>query len=232
MFVRGGLQEWIHSGAARTADAAGYLDRTASGGMPVPRSHREFAALRTGPGGAGLFFLKPIYTMLSLGGDRRALDQPLARPGRLALVDDLLLHRRELLRGQLPGLRGAVLFAGIPAQRGHVAGMGFGSYALLDGLDRRIIMLSDASRRCAAIGLCGRCIKHADVPCGLRRLFCLAPAAGDGLLAAAAHRRLARHGLYHAGFRLPLRLRPSVRFSDVRELVLRRRGVSTVRAFR
>ncbi len=51
--------------------------------------------------------------------------------------------------------------------------MGFGGYALLDGLDRRVIMLSDARRRCAALGICGRCIKHADVPCGLRQVFCL-----------------------------------------------------------
>jgi hypothetical protein len=56
---------------------------------------------------------------------------------------------------------------------GMLFAFGFGCYALLEGADRRIVMLSDPNRRCAAANLCGRCIKHADVPCGLRRLFCL-----------------------------------------------------------
>jgi hypothetical protein len=56
---------------------------------------------------------------------------------------------------------------------GMALAFGFGSYALLDGLDRRLVMLSDPRRRCAALPICGRCIKHAEVPCGLRRVFCL-----------------------------------------------------------
>ena len=62
---------------------------------------------------------------------------------------------------------------------GMLLAVGFACYAVLEGADRRMIMLSDEKRRCAALGLCGRCIKHADVPCGLRRLFCLASAAAD-----------------------------------------------------
>ena len=32
-------------------------------------------------------------------------------------------------------------------------------------------MLSDPQKRCASLGLCDACVKHADVPCGLRRTF-------------------------------------------------------------
>jgi hypothetical protein len=48
---------------------------------------------------------------------------------------------------------------------------GFATYAIFEGMDRRMIHFSDPAARCAALGLCGRCYKHADVPCGLRRTF-------------------------------------------------------------
>jgi hypothetical protein len=47
----------------------------------------------------------------------------------------------------------------------------FITYALLEGLDRRLIKYSSAQDRCAALSLCRACIKYADVPCGLRRAF-------------------------------------------------------------
>jgi hypothetical protein len=48
---------------------------------------------------------------------------------------------------------------------------GFSAYALFEGFDRRILMLSDPDRRCAALSLCRSCIKSTDVPCGLKRMF-------------------------------------------------------------
>jgi hypothetical protein len=54
---------------------------------------------------------------------------------------------------------------------GMSIGFAFAAYALLEGLDRRIIKYSPAKERCAALSLCRACIKYADVPCGLRRLF-------------------------------------------------------------
>ena len=56
----------------------------------------------------------------------------------------------------------------------HSTGMGlsiaFSVYALLEGVDLRLIHYS-GDARCAALGLCRTCIKHANVGCGLRRLF-------------------------------------------------------------
>lgn len=57
----------------------------------------------------------------------------------------------------------------------HMAGMAssfaFVTYAVLEGVDRRLIRFSAPSDRCAALSLCHRCIKHANVPCALRRVF-------------------------------------------------------------
>jgi hypothetical protein len=49
----------------------------------------------------------------------------------------------------------------------------FTTYAIIEGFDHRLIRLSDPEGKCAALQLCGRCIKHTDVPCGLRRVFYL-----------------------------------------------------------
>jgi hypothetical protein len=55
---------------------------------------------------------------------------------------------------------------------------GFAVYALLEGLDRRLIHFSDDGR-CAAAGLCRGCVKKGPGACGLRRVFlCMIPAMG------------------------------------------------------
>ena len=53
----------------------------------------------------------------------------------------------------------------------------FTTYAVIEGLDARILRISDPEERCGAVQLCGRCVKHADVPCGLVRVFYLVIAA-------------------------------------------------------
>jgi hypothetical protein len=54
---------------------------------------------------------------------------------------------------------------------GMVLSFGFVTYAVLEGLDRRVIKYSDMDKKCAAIGLCRACFKYAETPCGLKRLF-------------------------------------------------------------
>ena len=50
----------------------------------------------------------------------------------------------------------------------------FVTYALMEGMDRRLIKYSSTKDRCAALSLCRACIKYdADAPCGLRRVFTL-----------------------------------------------------------
>jgi rhodanese-related sulfurtransferase len=61
---------------------------------------------------------------------------------------------------------------------GMAVGFSFMAWAFLEGLDVRVIKYSPAKERCAALSLCQACIKYADAPCGLQRLFKVAiPAA-------------------------------------------------------
>jgi rhodanese-related sulfurtransferase len=61
---------------------------------------------------------------------------------------------------------------------GMTVSFGFITFALLEGMDRRIIKFSDMEQKCTALGLCRACFKYADVPCGLKRLFLLFTLAG------------------------------------------------------
>ncbi len=47
----------------------------------------------------------------------------------------------------------------------------FVTYAFLEGMDQRLVKLSAPKDRCAALSLCRSCIKYANVPCGLVRVF-------------------------------------------------------------
>jgi hypothetical protein len=57
----------------------------------------------------------------------------------------------------------------------HNFGMGVGfafiAWAVLDGLDKRLIKLSAPHERCAVLNLCKTCIKYSEVPCKLQRVF-------------------------------------------------------------
>ena len=54
---------------------------------------------------------------------------------------------------------------------GMALAFGFTGFALLEGIDRRLVHFSDPEHPCAAQPLCRGCIKHTRVPCGLRRAF-------------------------------------------------------------
>jgi hypothetical protein len=61
---------------------------------------------------------------------------------------------------------------------GMIVGFAFVAWALLEGLDVRLIKVSPEHERCAALSLCRACIKNSAVACNLQRLFkLLIPAA-------------------------------------------------------
>jgi hypothetical protein len=95
-------------------------------------------------------------------------------------VSDLVSLRWGLiffLGGEIACAANYVLFAGNSAvtdyfhSYGMAVGFSFIAYAALEGIDFRLIKYTPAKDRCAALSLCHACIKYADVPCGLRRLF-------------------------------------------------------------
>lgn len=128
----------------------------------------QWAAVITG------FAVKPAYTLLSLllvivlwrqtAPDLAAL--------RWAMLS-FFVGENFCAANYLIYTDGSALFEYLHSV-GMVMCFGFTVFAVLEGIDRRLIKFSDPTGGCAAVGLCGRCIKHADVPCGLKRVFRLA----------------------------------------------------------
>ncbi len=190
--VRGGIQEWIRS----TVEELGRQPRAWgkippwSPDVPVPKGEmfdrwrtaadevvefpfRRSPVFEQAVAVVAFFLIKPVYTLLSL------------------LVAILLWRSRA---PDLAALRWGMIFfflgenacavnyfvfreTSYLSEYLHSYGMllcfGFTAYAFLEGVDRRILMLSDPERRCAALALCGRCVKYADVSCGLKQSFYL-----------------------------------------------------------
>jgi hypothetical protein len=117
------------------------------------------------------FGVKPAYMLLALLWivwlwRRKAADLVALRWGLIAF-----------LGGEIACAVNYVAFGGCSAitdyfhSYGMAAGFSFVAYAVLEGMDFRLIKYSALKDRCAALSLCRSCIKYANVPCGLRRLF-------------------------------------------------------------
>lgn len=169
MSVRGGLQEWIGS---VTKQEGGEFDRYKSfsgqiSTFPIRTSplYEQLLAVISG------FGIKSIYTLLSL-------------------VIFIVLWRSK--SPDLIALRWAMIFFFIGENccainyfvftdksyffeylhsYGMLLSFGFATYAIFEGIDRRILMLSEPNKKCAALSLCRKCIKYEKVPCGLKRTF-------------------------------------------------------------
>ena len=169
--VRGGIQEWIRSAPGPDG---GPLDqwRLASGrvvSFPFRQSPLAEQALAV----FSFFLMKPIYTLLSLAvvillWTSRSADLAALRWAMIwfslgenaCAVNYFVFKETSYLMEYLHSF-------------GMLLCFGFAIYGVLEGLDARILTVSDPRKRCALLGLCAGCIKYDEVPCGARRVFCL-----------------------------------------------------------
>ncbi len=167
--IRGGLQDWLAAVPGCPPAVLLHANPVTDATIPVFREspvYEQWLAILT------FFGVKLLYSVLSAG------------------IAVSLWHRTE---PDLAALRRAmiVFFIGeafcfinvmvffedsFLLEYLHSVGMvlafAFTVYALLEGIDSRLVHFSDDTR-CAASPLCGCCVKHGDVPCGLRLLFML-----------------------------------------------------------
>ncbi len=167
--VRGGLQEWI--GSVAGPQGGPYDQWQADDGTLSPFPTRvsplweKLLAVFTG------FGVKYTYMALAL---------LIAWILRKCTSVDLVALRWSMLiffLGEAACAVNYILFqeTSYLSEFAHAYGMllsfAFVTYAVLEGIDRRILQLSDPNKKCAALSLCKRCIKYETVPCGLRRIF-------------------------------------------------------------
>ncbi len=168
--IRDGMWRWISSAAGETSSSPRLVrasGQTADLPSRVSPPFRQWVAIVTG------YVIKPLYMAISLLliiwlWRRRSPDLVALRWGMIAFlagegacaVNFLLFRHHSHLAEYLHSF-------------GMVLCFGLATYALVEGIDSRFIHFTDQDRRCALIGLCGPCIKHSDVPCGLKRVFLL-----------------------------------------------------------
>jgi rhodanese-related sulfurtransferase len=169
--VEGGMQAWVAAAEkpctlslCRLRDATG--DATALPFRESPR-YEQWAAVLTG------FGVKPLYMTLAL-----LLVFILRRqqsPDLLALRWGLLFFfagEAFCALNYLFTTHESYLLEYLHCF-GMVLTFGFTTYALLEGIDLRLLKYSHPKDKCAALGLCRVCIKYTDAACGLRRMFLL-----------------------------------------------------------
>jgi rhodanese-related sulfurtransferase len=188
---RGGIQEWIHEFKPEKLEfqPANLPPEQAFKAEPVPPKGERFDRFRIAGDRVeqlpfrnspiyeqllavlAFFFFKPIYELLSF------------------LVIVFLWKSRE---PDLTALRWAMIFfflgenacavnyfvfqeSSYLAEYLHGYGMmlcfAFASFALVEGLDRRVLFFSNANEKCSAVALCRKCSKHGEASCGLVQLF-------------------------------------------------------------
>ncbi len=142
-------------------------------GEIVPTPYKEISSFQQFMGVASSFGAKSLYMLLSL-----ALVVILWRAGPLA--PDTLALRRGLLAFFVGESFCLVNYALFDEQSyfveylhcyGMVVAFAFVTYASIEAFDRRIMNLNAEKATCAAIRMCGPCIKNKPVPCGARRSF-------------------------------------------------------------
>lgn len=121
---------------------------------------------------AGLYVVKPIYTLFMLGmmlwlRRSSAPDLKALRRGiNVLFFAEAVFAGNYFITGQAP------LFEYVHMV-GMIVGFALTVWAIIETIDIRILHITDNDRRCGALELCGSCIKLTAAPCGFRRVFLL-----------------------------------------------------------
>lgn len=169
--VRGGLQEWIGHSACN-ANCIFQRFQTPAGQYSIFPTYESPYYEQVTQVVSG-FVIKSFYSILALGiaillwkrpeSDLTALKWSMVFffiGENFCAANYLFFSDKSYLSEYLHGF-------------GMLLAFSFVTYAVFEGVDSRILHLSDPDKKCAALGLCKKCIKYEKVPCGLKLSFYL-----------------------------------------------------------
>ncbi len=167
--VKGGTLEWV--GSPSRPCPLNLLSIQTASGQTQPLPFRQSSLFQQWMACVAAFAVKPLYMLLSIV--LVVVLWRLRSPDMAALRWACIFF----FIGEAFCATNYVLFSenSYLAEYLHSFGMvlafGFTTYAMIEGLDMRVVKYSVMNEKCAALGLCGTCIKFSSVPCGVRRLF-------------------------------------------------------------
>jgi rhodanese-related sulfurtransferase len=166
--VRGGMQDWgrawpqFKNSPSRRFELAGGVLQEPFREMPL--GEQAAAAL-------ALLWIKPTYMVLCavvslhLILRSKAADLRLLGWGLLVfLIGEVFCAINYIF------LQDNSYFAEYMHSYSMAVAFGLVAYALMEGLDQRLIHYSQADKHCALLPVCGQCVKYQPVRCGVRRI--------------------------------------------------------------
>jgi len=164
--VRGGLQDWGRAFPENTSSSYSLFELP--GGV-LQEPFRPMSSAEQAVAALALLWIKPIYMLLSgliscfllLGRSRdlRLLGWSLL----IFLVGEVFCALNYLF------FRDNSYFAEYMHSYSMALAFGMVTYALLDGVDERLLHFSKPDARCALLPVCGPCVKYQPGRCGIRR---------------------------------------------------------------
>jgi rhodanese-related sulfurtransferase len=166
-YVRGGMQDWGRAWP-EFADHPFSQFELAGGSMQVP--YRAMSPGEQAAAALALLWIKPSYMLLSAVAAfvllrRKAVDLHILGWGLLVfLIGEVFCAINYIL------LKDNSYFAEYVHSLSMALAFGLTAYALMEGLDERLVHFSQKDKHCAMLPVCGPCIKYQAVRCGIRRI--------------------------------------------------------------
>ncbi len=165
--VQGGLQSWIRAGAEHPEYRfSQVVPLQKSGGTyrPMPL-YEQVATVVSG------FGIKPVHMLLSLAVGWVLLRQKASDLRTLGWGVLIFLASETACAANYLFFDHKSYLAEYLHSSGMVVAFGFTIYAVVEGLDTRLVNFSAPDKRCMLLGLCRGCVKYEQGYCKLRRLF-------------------------------------------------------------
>lgn len=165
--IRGGIQDWGRAWP-EFADYPSSQFELAGGNMQV--LYRAMSPGEQAAAALALLWVKPTYMLLSAVVAfvllcRKAVDLRILGWGLLVfLIGEVFCAINYIL------LKDNSYFAEYVHSLSMALAFGLTAYALMEGLDERLVHFSQADKHCAMLPVCGPCVKYQAVRCGIRRI--------------------------------------------------------------
>jgi rhodanese-related sulfurtransferase len=166
--IRGGMQDWGRAWPQ-------FKDNPSSGfelaGGVVQEPFRGMTAGEQAVAALALLWIKPTYMLLSASVSLYLVLRSKAADLRLLGWSLLVFLIGEVFCAiNYVFLKDSSYFAEYMHSYSMAIAFGLAAYALMEGLDQRLIHFSGADKRCALLPVCGQCVKYQPVRCGVGRI--------------------------------------------------------------
>lgn len=166
--LRGGMQDW---GRAWPDFKDSPYSRFELAGGVLEEPFQEMSRGEQAAAAVALLWIKPTYMVLSAAVSfylilrSKAADLHLLGWGLLVfLIGEVSCAINYIF------LADNSYFAEYIHSYSMAVAFGLAAYALMEGLDQRVVHFSHADQRCALLPVCGPCVKYRPVRCGIRRI--------------------------------------------------------------